>query len=141
MTPAVRTNGDIVSRAIDALNDRDREAFADVHATDVVLHDHGETVHGLDALVDHEWAIFDAFPDAHYSLDDVVVEDDTIAARWTATGTHDGEFRGIAPTGESIEIVAYGMFRVADGVIVEVWLTTDRLGLLQQLGVVDAPTA
>jgi predicted ester cyclase len=57
----------------------------------------------------------------------------------TATGTHEGEFRGIPPTGSEIAIAGIGVFRLADGQIVESWYLGDFLGLLQQVGAVDMP--
>lgn len=140
MTTATRINEELVRRGFDALNERDREAFVETHSKGVVLHDHDEEFHGVEAVTSHEWTIYDAFPDMRYTIEDTVAEDDTVASRWTVTGAHEGEFEGIAPTGKEIEISASGTFRVEDGNITEVWLTTDRLGLLQQLGAVEPPT-
>lgn len=59
-----------------------------------------------------------------------------MVARLTRTGTHEGEFLGIEPTGERMETAAIEMYRLDDGVITEAWLNVDMLRLLQQLGVV-----
>lgn len=139
MATTIRSNKDLVRRVFETLNARDTVGFADTHAEDVVLHDHDEEVQGVDAAIEHELAIYGAFPDMKYTPEAIVAEGDTVAARWRATGTHDGEFEGIAPTGEEIDITACGLMRVADGEIAEVWLTYDRLGMLQQLGVVEPP--
>lgn len=73
-----------------------------------------------------------------YTSEHVIAEDDLVAGRWTVSGTHEGEFEGIPPTGEEVEVPASGLFQVENGGIVEAWLTYDRLGLLQQIGVVEA---
>ena len=59
--------------------------------------------------------------------------------RWRMRGTHQGEFRGIAPTGEEVEINGIGIFRFSpEGKVVESWDNMDQLGMMQQLGVIPA---
>lgn len=140
MATARRTNKDVVQRALDSLNDQDREAFIELHADDAVVHAFGEDHHGIDAIVAEEFGSFDAFSDLTYTLDDILAEDEMVAARWTAAGTHDGEFDGIEPTGEEVEFPVMGTFRVEDGRVGEVWLVADQLGLLEQLGVIEPPS-
>lgn len=140
MSTTARDNKELFRRVFDALNERDFDAFAETHSKDVVLHDHDEEFYGIEAAIEHERTIYDAFPDMEYTPEDILAEDDMVAGRWTVTGTHEGEFEGIAPTGEEVEIPACGILRVEEGEIAEVWLTYDRLGLLQQLGVVELPT-
>lgn len=83
--------------------------------------------------------LYAAFADVHYTLDDLIAEGDRVAARWTASSTHTGEFQGIAPTGKSSTIGGISIFRLVDGQVVEEWISYDNLGLMQQLGVVPAP--
>ncbi len=140
MATTTRTNEELVQHAFDALNERDRDAFTECHAEDAVLHVGGEDVRGIDAIADAEFAYFDAFPDLAMAVEAVLAEGDTVAARWTLTGTHDGVFKGIEPTGEAFEFSAMGMFRIEDGEAAEVWLEADELRLLRQLGAVEPPT-
>ena len=78
-----------------------------------------------------------AFPDFHTTIEDMVAEGDKVVTRWRAGGTHRGEFRGIAPTGEEIEITGIGIFRFSEeGKVVESWDNFDQLGMMKQLGVV-----
>jgi predicted ester cyclase len=74
-----------------------------------------------------------AFPDLHAGIDDLIAEDDQVVARLTFTGTHQGEFRGIAPTGRAITFSAIRIYRLADGKIVGSWAVQDALGLISQL--------
>lgn len=77
------------------------------------------------------------FPDLHHTDVHLVGEGDVVVARLTGTGTHEGEFLGVPPTGETIEATAMEMYRFEDGLIVEAWLNVDTLGLLSQLGAVE----
>ena len=75
-----------------------------------------------------------AFPDVDVSVEDVVAEGDRVAVRWLLRGTHRGEFWELAPTGETVAVPGTTVYRIANGRIVETWLTYDALGLLAQLG-------
>lgn len=79
-----------------------------------------------------------AFPDLHFTIDEQIAEGDTVVTRWTAHGTHNGEFAGISPTGKSATVVGIGVDRVENGKIVESWGLFDQFGMLQQLGVIPA---
>jgi len=76
-----------------------------------------------------------AFPDIRYSLvGEPLVNGDRCAYRWTATGTHRGEFVGIAPTGKVVTHGGTGTYRVRDGKIVELLADWDALDLMRQMG-------
>lgn len=79
-----------------------------------------------------------AFPNATMQITEIVAEGDTIAAHWTATGTHTGELMGIAPTGRDVTVEGVQFDRIRDGKIVESHGLFDALGLLQQIGAVPA---
>jgi steroid delta-isomerase-like uncharacterized protein len=76
-----------------------------------------------------------AFPDFHMDISHMVAQDDRVAARFVETGTHQGEFFGVAPTGKSVKFTEIAILRIADGKIVETWYDVDMLGLMGQLGV------
>ncbi len=80
-----------------------------------------------------------AFPDLRFAVEDLVGEEDKVAARYTFRGTHRGAFRGVAPTGGPVVGTGIAVFRLADGRIAEVWANWDQLGLLQQIGAGSAP--
>jgi steroid delta-isomerase-like uncharacterized protein len=79
-----------------------------------------------------------AFPDLHYTIDDLVAGEDRVAIRWHWTGTHEGPFRGFAPTHKAVTSPGMAIFRLEGHKIVAGALETDRLGFLQQIGVVPA---
>lgn len=137
MGTTAQENKDIVRRTFDAAKDRDKEAFINLHADDAVLHQAGETIQGAEAIAEQQWAFYESFPDVFPTPDTLLAEGDLVAARWTWTGTPEGAFEGIEPTGTEVEVEEMGLFRVENGEVVEVWLVADMLGLLQQLGVVE----
>lgn len=79
-----------------------------------------------------------AFPDMKGAVEDVVAEGNKVAVRFSGTGTHQGEFFGIPPTGKPIKSTGINIFRIEDGKIVEHWNNADDLGVLQQLGVIPS---
>ncbi len=82
-----------------------------------------------------------AFPDAEFTIEDVIGEGDRVVMRLTMRGTHRGVFNGITPTGKAVVVAGVSIERIVNGQIVEGWVTNDALGMLQQLGVVPGPPA
>ena len=80
-----------------------------------------------------------AFPDMHVTLEEELAEDDKVITRGYFTGTHQGDFQGIPPTGKQINVRYIDIWRVANGKLVENWVQMDQLGLMQQLGVIPMP--
>ena len=81
-------------------------------------------------------AVAEAFPDLRTAEADSVKEGDKVAFRWLLSGTHQGEFMGVAATGRRVEVMGMDIVRVADGQIVEHWGEFDAMGLLRQIGVI-----
>jgi predicted ester cyclase len=78
-------------------------------------------VDGLAGYIDRLKVVCAAFPDYRWELQQLVVEENTIAARLIAQGTHTGPFGGIAPTGRRVSTQELVMYRFADGKIVQCW--------------------
>jgi steroid delta-isomerase-like uncharacterized protein len=79
-----------------------------------------------------------AFPDLHFTVEDMIAEGDKVVARLTVHGTHQGAFMGIPPTGKHTTVTAIEIIRFADGKSVEHWAEIDFMSLLQQLGVIPS---
>jgi steroid delta-isomerase-like uncharacterized protein len=94
---------------------------------------------GLEGLKQFLSSIHAAFPDLHVNVEDMVAEGDKVAARLRVSGTHQGEFIGIAPTGNQVTMTGIDILRIADGKVVEHWGNFDDLGMLRQIGVVPEP--
>ena len=80
-----------------------------------------------------------AFPDMHYTIEELVAEGDTVVIRVTVSGTHRGPFQGIPPTGRSFRQDQMHFIRFRDGKVVEHRAVRDDLGVMRQLGVIAAP--
>lgn len=83
----------------------------------------------------------DAFPDLDITVDMQVAERDLVAVRWTARGTNTGTGNGIPATGRAVQINGTTLFRVAEGRIAEEWTCANSLGLMKQLGLLQATAA
>jgi steroid delta-isomerase-like uncharacterized protein len=74
-----------------------------------------------------------AFPDFHINIEEQIAEDDKVVSHYTMRGTHQGDFRGMAPTGKEIEIKGVTTFRFStEGKVVETWDSYDQLSLMRQ---------
>ena len=78
-------------------------------------------------------AIHTAFPNLKYTLDDTIIHDDKVVTRWTAKGTHTGDFFGMPPTNKNVTMLGITIFRVQNGKIANLWDVWDQNGLMQQL--------
>jgi serine phosphatase RsbU (regulator of sigma subunit) len=78
-----------------------------------------------------EWR--SAFPDIRIGVEDQIAEGDKVVSHYTIRGTHHGDFRGMAPTGEEIELKGVTTFRFSpEGKVVESWDSYDQLSLMRQ---------
>ena len=84
-------------------------------------------------------AMSQAFPDLRMAEADSVKEGNKVALRWLLSGTHEGEFMGVAATGRRVEAMGMDIVRVANGEIAEHWGEFDAVGLLRQIGVIPRP--
>ena len=80
-----------------------------------------------------------AFPDAQFTMEDLIAEGDRVVICQTFRGTYQGELMGTPATGKQVTVSAIVIVRIVNGKAVEVWENGDTSGLLQQLGVVPAP--
>ncbi|AGB39722.1 ester cyclase [Natronococcus occultus] len=139
MATQTGSNTELVREYLAAFNDRDRETLSELLADDVVEHGIHDELHGVDELLEKLEAHFEPFPDYSGTTEAIVAEDDLVAVRYTVGGTHTGEYRDVEPTGYAAEWSGMAMYRIDGDEIAEVWLEEDRLGLLEQLEVVDPP--
>jgi steroid delta-isomerase-like uncharacterized protein len=82
-------------------------------------------------------ALREAFPDLRFTLEEIVGEDEIVAARYHWRGTHRGSFLGVPPTGKTLLVRGMDFYRLRDDKIVEHWDNVDDLGMLTQLGDLD----
>lgn len=128
-------------RLHDAVNSGDTEVIAktidEIVEPDLVFHAPVPSgVTGTEALKQVWVTLLRAFPDLHVAIEDVVAEGDKIVFRNTVTGTHEGEYRGLAPTGRSVTYNEIFILRFTDGRIAEIWGVVDVFAQLKQLGLI-----
>jgi steroid delta-isomerase-like uncharacterized protein len=129
-------------RWIEAYNERDLEAEAEVLAPDYVAHVPAAPgpLEGLEAWRQFSGSFAQAFPDIRLTVEEIFSEGDLVAARVAFHGTHRGEeFQGIPPTGREVAFTSIEVNRVRDGKVEEHWVDLDLLGLMQQLGTIPEP--
>jgi steroid delta-isomerase-like uncharacterized protein len=134
----VAENKTLVRRFYEEVWDRGNVEFAhQVFADDYVRHDLRPT-QALPGAVGMAKIAADfrrAFPDARWHVDLVFGEDDFVAARWTATGTHTGDWGDVAPTGRSATFSGVNIYRFGPcGKVAELWNHRDDLGFMEQVG-------
>lgn len=112
------------------------EVYAEtVNRYDPFMPDEG--VHGRDAFEKDLRDVKMAFPDVHVTADEMLVSDDVAMIEWTWTGTHEGEFMGIPPTQNTVEVRGMMKLVIENGQIQEEWNYYDGQDHLEQLGIED----
>ena len=120
----------------EAINSGNLEAMRQLVSPVVVEHDPGPTQGpGAQGYIDLFSEMRTAFPDLTATPEHITADEDTVAMAYTITGTHDGYFQGIAPTGKKIKARGVQIARFENGKMVERWGSSDELGILKQLGV------
>jgi len=93
---------------------------------------------GAQALKQVWTVLLRAFPGLHVAIEDLIAEGDKVVARNTVTGTHQGEYHGVPPTGKSVTYHEIFILRFAGGQIAEIWGVVDLYSQLRQLGLIPA---
>jgi predicted ester cyclase len=118
-------------------NDHDLTILDVAFDPGVVAHWSGlPELHGPAELRAAVTADLGGFPDQAMTLDEIVVEGDVAASRWTFRGTHTGEYYGIPATGRAIVSTVVAFDRIRDGKLVENWTVFDNYDVMRQLGIV-----
>ena len=97
----------------------------------------GEDQRGPEPTKQVASGVIAAFPDRRITHEEIIAEGDKVLIRWVLRGTHQGELMGISPTGRSVTVTGFDLFRIEGGKITEMWQEADELGMLQQLGVIE----
>ena len=112
----------------------------ELYATDTIQHSStGEDILGIKNYKQHLSEFCNAFPDLHFTIDDMVAEGDKVAVRVTGTGTNKGAFKGIPPTNKKVTVSMIQIDRIAGGKFMEGWSRYDTFGLMKQLGLIPTP--
>jgi steroid delta-isomerase-like uncharacterized protein len=117
------------------INNRNLDVIPELVTADSV--DHTWAGQGVEASKQFFGMLYQAFPDLHVEVEAVIAEGDLVAVRATYSGTHQGPFVGIPPTGKSATVTSVDFFRMDGGKQAEHWGGPDTMSLMQQLGVMQ----
>ncbi|MDY6958377.1 MAG: ester cyclase [Halobacteriota archaeon] len=135
----VEENKEVVRRFIDAYNKRNLAAFDDLVSPDYIDHTHKQQ--GREEFKQLFTLAFDAFPDWHEAIEDIISEGDKVWVRVKATGTHTGEWNhfgaNFPPTGKKLSMNMVFNWRIVNGKIVEGGEVDDQTDFLKQLGAIE----
>lgn len=138
---SIETNKAIVRRLFEEVLNKGNLAVADeLVAADMMEHGNvAKAATGIETA--KQVAIFcrNLFPDMHFAIEQMVAEEDKVTAYLTVTGSHQGNFMGMPPTGKQVSYLQIHILRIADGKMVEHWEVRDELTMLRQLGMAPTP--
>ncbi len=136
---STETNKAIVRRYFDqVLNEQQHDLAEEFLVENIELHGTG-LLPGLEVVKQFLTMFTAAFPDGHYTVEDVIAEGDRVVARTSFNGTHKADLQGIPATGKSVSMPSITIFRLDNGKISEGWVINDELGMMQQLDLMPTP--
>jgi steroid delta-isomerase-like uncharacterized protein len=114
---------------------RGNAAVADeLIATNLVLRNPPAVIRSLEDYKTGMARFHAAFPDARFTIEELIAEGDKVVASWTLRATQATEYQGQAPNGKPMTVTGISIFRLAEGKIQEITVNMDRLGQMEQLG-------
>jgi steroid delta-isomerase-like uncharacterized protein len=131
------TSRAIIQRFIEEILNQKKLAVADeIVAEDFIeLDPFPGQAQGRQGLKDVLAMLFSGFPDMCWVIEEQIAEGDKIMTRFTWTGSHQGAFMRIPPTGRQVKVKGVVIDRVVDGRMVDSRILMDSMGMMQQLGV------
>lgn len=130
-------NKNIVMQGLEALSNQDFDRAREFIADDFKRHCQATPdveINSLDDMIEFIKTWTDAFPDMRAEYHQVVTEGNMVAVYATYIGTHEGDMGDIPATGKVMESETFGIFRINNGKIAEVWVTWDNMAIMKQLG-------
>ncbi len=129
-------NKAVVTRSFEELwNKENYDVLEETHHADYVAHlpSGPGDINGVKDFQQFIAMYHAAFPDTHITIEEQIAEGDSVATRWQASGTHQGDFMGMPATGESRTIKGLSIHHLKDGKITESWDNWDALSIWQAL--------
>jgi steroid delta-isomerase-like uncharacterized protein len=134
---SVEENKEVVRRWLEAWNTKDLNAAEVLLAPDYVRHDANiPDIVGPQAQLQFIAVVLAAFPDVHFTMEQLVAEENLVVSRLIVRGTHQAEFMGVPASDRQVNFQSVEIYRLSDAKIAEQWVVMDVLGLLQQLGAI-----
>ncbi len=114
-------------------DEQDLSAIEELAHKGIVIHSLLGDFQGPEKLKDVVQTWLKGFPDLQQKNLASIAEGDLVALHWQAKGTHQGEFKGIKPTGKAVAYAGVTLYRVREGKIIEYWAYLDMKHLLDQI--------
>jgi predicted ester cyclase len=135
---SAQTNATIARRYLaDFWNRGDEAAINEILAAGAVGHVAGKDITaGPTALLARRAGLLSIYSNPTFTLEDEIAAGAKVVLRWTFRGRHTGAGAGVPPTSKEVVVTGINIFRIADGKIAELWVESDDLGELRQLGVI-----
>ena len=115
------------------VNSKKTELIEEMFHPQYVNHGFPVEAKGFEAERQITALMFSAFPDLLVNLEDSICEGDTVASRGYWTGTHKGDFMGLAATGRKVNVPFISVWNIKNGKLHEDWIQMDSAGLMRQL--------
>src|SRR5438552_19216520 len=130
-------NKQLVRNCMDLINQKNIAGIEQIYAPTYVRHDPNSSwcVNREDYKEDVQ-ILTTVFPDLHFTVDDLIAEEDKVMCRFSIFGTQLNAWRGMPPTGKEVRVTGMCVSRIVDGYVVEDWFTTDIFSIAQQLGII-----
>jgi steroid delta-isomerase-like uncharacterized protein len=122
-----------VQRLVDAYNHRRLDDFDALLTDDVVLVRDEAEAHGREEFKSVLTRLQSAFPDIEYHVEDTIVAGDKIVLRWSARGTHRGEYLGVSATNREASYTGITIYELRGDRVARIWVSADLLSLLRRL--------
>lgn len=130
-------NKALARRCFDAITQKDFAAIDQIYGPTYVRHDpDSPQVRTRDEYRQYLTGLCSTFPDLHFTIEDLVAEEDKVVCRFSIRGTHAQPWRGLPATGKQVLITGVNISRIAERKVVEDWFNTDIFSLAQQLGII-----
>ena len=139
MSTQTEQNKAIVRSNYETADKNDLTTFSEQLAPDLVLHYPG--MPGplkREALIQMMNVMFSGLTQRRHVFEDQIAEDDKVVTRLTLHAVHTGEFQGMPGTGKQIAVSQTAIHRIRDGKIVEVWVSSDDISMMKQLGLMPS---
>ena len=139
MSTQTEQNKAIVRRNYETADKNDLTTFSEQLAPDIAIHLPGMPGPlNREALIQMMNVMFSGLTQRQHVFEDQIAEDDKVATRLTLHAVHTGEFQGMPATGKKIAVPQTAIHRIQNGKIVEVWVSSDDVGMMKQLGLMPS---
>jgi steroid delta-isomerase-like uncharacterized protein len=139
MSTQIEQNKALVRRSYESADKNDLKTFSEQLAPDIAVHLPGMPGPlNREALIQMMNVMFSGLTQRQHVFEDQIAEGDKVATRLTLHAVHTGEFQGMPATGKQIVMAQTTIHRIWNGKIVEVWVSSDDVGMMQQLGLMPS---